>query len=179
MLVVLPASEQPTPGTVDRLAHEYSFKDELDSMWAVRPIELMRDRGQATLVLEDPGGELLSGLLGRPMEVGHFLRLAVGVASALGKVHQHGLIHKDIKPANILVNTVSGEVRLTGFGIASRLDARTAGARSSRNHRRHTGLYGARADRADELFDQFAERPLFARRDILRNADREPSVCGF
>jgi PAS domain S-box-containing protein len=121
VLVVLLTSEQPTPGTVDRLAHEYSFKDELDSMWAVRPIELVRDRGQATLVLEDPGGELLSGLLGRPMEVGHFLRLAVGVASALGKVHQHGLIHKDIKPANILVNTVSGEVRLTGFGITSRL----------------------------------------------------------
>ena len=55
------------------------------------------------------------------MEVGRFLRLAIGVAAALGKVHQRGLIHKDIKPANILVNTASGEVRLTGFGIASRL----------------------------------------------------------
>ena len=72
-------------------------------------------------MLEDPGGELLGGLLGAPMEVGRFLRLAVGVAAALGKVHQRGLIHKDIKPANILVNTASGEVRLTGFGIASRL----------------------------------------------------------
>ena len=121
VLVVLPGSEQPTPTTLDRLAHEYSFKDELDSTWAVRPLELERDRGQTVLVLEDPGGELLGGLLGTPMEVGGFLRLAAGVAAALGKVHQHGLIHKDIKPANILVNTASGEVRLTGFGIASRL----------------------------------------------------------
>ena len=121
VLIVLPASEQPTPATLDRLAHEYSFKDELDSTWAVRPLELVRDRGQTILVLEDPGGELLGGLLGAPMEVGRFLRIAVGVAAALGKVHQHGLIHKDIKPANILVNTASGEVRLTGFGIASRL----------------------------------------------------------
>ena len=121
VLVVLPASEQPTPATLDRLAHEYSFKDELDSTWAVRPLELVRDRGQTILVLEDPGGELLGGLLGAPMEVGRFLRIAVGVAAALGKVHEHGLIHKDIKPANILVNTASGEVRLTGFGIASRL----------------------------------------------------------
>jgi serine/threonine protein kinase len=121
VLIALPASEQPTPATLDRIAHEYSFKDELDSTWAARPIELVRDRGRTILVLEDPGGELLGGLLGTPMEVGRFLRIAVGVAVALGKVHQRGLIHKDIKPANILVNTASGGVRLTGFGIASRL----------------------------------------------------------
>jgi PAS domain S-box-containing protein len=36
-------------------------------------------------------------------------------------VHRRGLVHKDIKPANILVNRTSGEVKLTGFGIASRL----------------------------------------------------------
>ena len=121
ILIVLPASEQPTPATLDRLAHEYTLKDELDSTWAVRPLELVRDRGQSILVLEDPGGELLSGLLGTPMDVGRFLRLAVGVASALGKVHQHGLIHRDITPANILVNATNDGVRLTGFGIASRL----------------------------------------------------------
>jgi len=122
VLVVLPASEQPTPAALDRLAHEYSLKDELDSAWAVRPLELARDRGQTILVLEDPSGELLSGLLGAPMEVGRFLRLAVGVAAALGKVHQRGLIHKDIKPANVLVNGDGGEgIRLTGFGMASRL----------------------------------------------------------
>src|SRR5947209_10636847 len=55
------------------------------------------------------------------MEVRTFLRIAVGAAAALDKVHQHGLIHKDIKPSNILVNTASDEIRLTGFGIASRL----------------------------------------------------------
>ncbi|OSI64633.1 ATP-binding sensor histidine kinase [Bradyrhizobium canariense] len=122
VLIVLPASEQPTQTILDRIAHEYSFKDELDSTWAVLPLELTRDRGgKIILVLEDPGGELLGGLLGTPMEVGLFLRLAVGVAAALGKVHQHRLIHKDIKPANILVNTANDEVRLTGFGIASRL----------------------------------------------------------
>ena len=121
VLVILPASEQPTPATLDRLAHEYSFRDELDSAWAVRPLELTRDRGRATLVLEDPGGELLGELLDAPMDVGRFLRLAVGVAASVGKMHKRGLIHKDIKPLNILVNIASGEVRLTGFGIASRL----------------------------------------------------------
>ncbi len=55
------------------------------------------------------------------MEIGNFLHLALGISSALRKLHQRGLIHKDIKPANILVNCTDGQVRLTGFGIASRL----------------------------------------------------------
>ena len=59
---------------------EYELKDELDGAWAVRPLELVRDRGRTMLVLEDPGGEPLAGLLGAPMEVGSFLRLAVGIA---------------------------------------------------------------------------------------------------
>ena len=54
VVVVLPASEQPTRNTLDRLTHEYSLKDELDSAWAARPLELVRDRGQTILVLEDP-----------------------------------------------------------------------------------------------------------------------------
>jgi predicted ATPase len=55
------------------------------------------------------------------MEMGRFLRLAVGLAAALGKLHQRGLVHKDIKPSHILVDCADGQVRLTGFGIASRL----------------------------------------------------------
>ncbi len=73
------------------------------------------------MVLEDPGGELLSSLLSTPIAVGTFLRLAVGITAALGEMHQRGLIHKDIKPANILVSATNGEAWLAGFGIASRL----------------------------------------------------------
>src|SRR3984893_17111097 len=121
MLAVVPASDPPTPRSLDRLAHEYGLKDELDSAWAVRPLSLQREHGQTVLVLEDPGGEPLDRMLGAPMETGSFLHLAIGVATALGNLHQRGLVHKEIKPANILVNGASGEVRLTGFGIASRL----------------------------------------------------------
>jgi PAS domain S-box-containing protein len=121
VLVVLPAAEHPTPASLDRLAHEYNLRDELDGGWAVRPLALERERGRTVLVLEDSGGEQLDRLLGARMEVGRFLRLAIGIVTALGKAHRRGLIHKDLKPANILLNRGSGEVRLTGFGIASRL----------------------------------------------------------
>src|SRR6202043_3480644 len=45
----------------------------------------------------------------------------VALSAALGRLHQRGLIHKDIKPTNIIVNSATGQVWLTGFGIASRL----------------------------------------------------------
>jgi hypothetical protein len=55
------------------------------------------------------------------MDITQFLRIAVPLAAVIGRVHARGLIHKDIVPANILVDAASGSVRLTGFGIASRL----------------------------------------------------------
>ncbi|MEA2780064.1 MAG: hypothetical protein QOK29_1608, partial [Rhodospirillaceae bacterium] len=121
VLVVLPAAEHPTPGSLNRLTHEHGLKEDLDSAWAARPLELVRERGRTMLVLEDPGGAPLDRLLGPPMDVGKFLRLAVALSAALGRLHERGLVHKDIKPANVLVNSATGQVWLTGFGIASRL----------------------------------------------------------
>ncbi|OUL95973.1 serine/threonine protein kinase, partial [Paraburkholderia hospita] len=121
VLLVRPAGEHPLPAAFDRLVHAFGLKDELDGAWAVRPLDLVREGGRTLLVLEDPGGEPLARLLGAPMEMGEFLPLAVGIAAALGKLHQRGLVHKDLKPAHILVHCTDGQVRLTGFGLASRL----------------------------------------------------------
>jgi PAS domain S-box-containing protein len=121
VLAVLSASGHPTPGLADRLSHEYALKDELDGRSAVRPLALVREQGRTMLLLEDPGGEPLDRLLGRPMEMGRFLHVAIGITLALRQLHERGLIHKDIKPANAIVNSATGQVWLMGFGIASRL----------------------------------------------------------
>jgi len=121
VLAVLHVADRPPPLALERLAHEYELRNELDGAWAARPLEFVREDGRAMLVLEDPGGEPLARLLGQPMEIGVFLRLAIGVAAALGKAHQAGLVHRDQKPGNILVNCADGAARLTGFGIATRL----------------------------------------------------------
>ncbi|UXU89649.1 trifunctional serine/threonine-protein kinase/ATP-binding protein/sensor histidine kinase [Burkholderia sp. S-53] len=120
-LIARAAAEQPSPASLERLAHEFQLKDELDGAWAVRPLELVREGGGTLLVLEDPGGEPLERLIGAPMAVRSALRLAVGIAAALGKLHQRGIVHKDLKPGHILVNCTDGQPRLTGFGIASQL----------------------------------------------------------
>src|SRR3984957_8261668 len=93
VLAVLPSAEHPQPASLARLAHEYGLKDELDGAWAVRPLELTRERGRTMLVFEDPGGEPLEPLLSAPMELRNFLLLAISIAAALGKVHRRGLVH--------------------------------------------------------------------------------------
>src|SRR5229473_2857535 len=121
ILLLRAVCEHPAPATLKRLEHEYALERELRSAWAAQPVALRDHQGRTTLVLEDPGGESLDGLLRAPMEVGLFLRVAVGLAFALRQLHAQGIIHKDVKPANLLVDTATGGVWLMGFGIASRL----------------------------------------------------------
>jgi PAS domain S-box-containing protein len=120
-LVVRAAAEQPLPVSLERFSHEFALKEELDSSWAARPLEFVRDGSRTHLVLDDAGGEPLARLLTGPMETGHFLRLSVSIAVALGMLHRRDLVHKDLKPSHILVKCSDGGARLTGFGLTSQL----------------------------------------------------------
>jgi serine/threonine protein kinase len=110
VLAVAVTAEQPSPHGLRRVKHEYSLAAELDPAWAARPLALTRHDGWAILILQDPGGEPLDRVLeqahGQPLDLTRFLRIATGLATALGQVHRRGLIHNDIKPANVLVNDV-------------------------------------------------------------------------
>src|SRR5258707_5314828 len=121
ILVVAPLSTRAAQGTLRRLEHEYALRTRLDPAWAVLPLALVHDNERTVLVLEDPGGEPLDRLLERGLDLARFLRIAIGLSTALGRLHEHGIIHKDIKPANVIVDPTSDQVWLTGFGIASDL----------------------------------------------------------
>src|SRR5499433_471418 len=121
LLVVAPVGDHPAPASLQRLEHEYALRAELDPAWAVQPLALVQHQGRPVLVLADPGGEPLTRLLGRPLTLPQGLRVAIGLAVALGQLHGRGLIHKDLKPAHVFVNGATGQVWLMGFGLASRL----------------------------------------------------------
>ncbi len=121
ILVVAPAGEYPAREAVRRLEHEYELRAALEAEWAARPVGLAPREGRMALLLEDPGGEPLDRLLGTPLGITQFLRIAIPLATAIRQMHERGLIHKDIKPAHVLVDTTRERAWLTGFGIASRL----------------------------------------------------------
>jgi serine/threonine protein kinase len=94
---------------------------QLDSPYVLKAYELDRQKTQSWLILEDFDGEPLSGLLDQPIEIDRFLDIARQLVAALVDIHQQDIIHKDLNPAHILVQPKTGAIKLTGFGIASRL----------------------------------------------------------
>lgn len=121
VLLLKTVLEHPAIETLKKIEQEYSFRNELDTAWAVRPMTLSQYNERSVLVFEDPGGEPLNRLVDGPMDMKVFLRLGIGIANALNQLHKQHVIHKDLRPSNILVVAESGRVWLTGFGIASRL----------------------------------------------------------
>src|ERR1700688_5331907 len=121
VLVLSLAAQRPTPESLKQLEHGYSLKEDLDPTWATQPIAIARQLDRPVLVLEDPGGTPLDQLLGQPLDVAFSLHLAISLSTAIGHLHQRGVIHKDIKPANVLIHSVAGRCWLMGFRITSRL----------------------------------------------------------
>jgi serine/threonine protein kinase len=155
VLALLPVMERPAPTTTKKMEHEFSLKDELDRAWAVRPIALKQDHGRTMLLFEDPNGEPLDRLFRRPTELKQFLRCGISLAGALDQLHRRGLVHKEVKPSNVLANTTMDHAWLTGFGIASQLPRERQGAEPP-EFISGTRLHGPRANGKNESFDRFA-----------------------
>ncbi len=155
ILAVTPSQDLPSRSVLRRLENEFAIAAELDSSWAAKPLALHSSEGRSTLILEDPGGHPLDVRVGRGIELTVFLRIAIALAHAIRRFHARGLVHKDIKPANIFVGEAL-VVRVTGFGVASRLAKGAPDIVFASFHRRDLRLYGAGADRTHE---QVRRRP--------------------
>src|SRR5260221_13839259 len=122
VLVVFPSTDPPPVDNLKRLTHEFDLRDDLaDDSWAAQPLALLREQGQPVLVLKDNEGEPLQRLVRTRMEGQSFLHLVISLSVAIGRLHDRGLIHKDIKPANILANLASGQIWRTRIGIVTSL----------------------------------------------------------
>ncbi|WP_437275190.1 AAA family ATPase [Sorangium sp. So ce375] len=111
--------DHASPHALGRLQHELEVARALTSPAVVEAYGIEPFRDQMTLVLEDFGGHSLDRFLGGPMPIDRFFPLALRLAGALAELHRRHVIHKDIKPQNLLYNPDTDEVKITDLGIAS------------------------------------------------------------
>ncbi|QRK08232.1 AAA family ATPase [Archangium violaceum] len=119
VIIKTPMTPSPGPSESERYRREFAILQRLRNVRGVAtPYACERLRDRPLLLLERVQGETLSEATGQPMEVSRFLGLAFSLVSTLGEVHCRNVIHKDIKPSNIIVEP-SGEPRLIDFGVAT------------------------------------------------------------
>ena len=118
--------ESPAPTLVDRLRHEHALLQELTIKGVIRALDLAPHGAGVMLVLESWGDTSLDRVLKqRPLAIATVLHLGAALARVLGELHRCGLIHRDIKPQNVLVDAERTEVKLCDLGIATRRRGRS------------------------------------------------------
>ncbi|KFE64304.1 trifunctional serine/threonine-protein kinase/ATP-binding protein/sensor histidine kinase [Hyalangium minutum] len=119
VIIKTPVGPAIGPREDERYRREYGILQRLRGVRGVtRPYGCERVNDRPILVLEEVQGVPLSEAVGRPFELARFLELAVSLTSTLAEIHLQGVIHKDIKPSNIIV-TPTGEPHIIDFGAAT------------------------------------------------------------
>lgn len=105
-----------------RLRREYEVCQQLQINGIIRPLKLLEVNAHSILVMEDCGYQPLDILLQQgPLELKLGLKVACSLADTLAALHHAGYLHRDIQPANILVNCETAEIRLHGLGAATQV----------------------------------------------------------
>jgi predicted ATPase/signal transduction histidine kinase/tRNA A-37 threonylcarbamoyl transferase component Bud32 len=119
VIIKTPMAPSPGPREHERYRREFGILQRLQDLRGVaRPYACERIHERPVLLLERVQGEALSEHLGQPLELSRFLTLALSLASTLADVHSRNVVHKDIKPSNIILEP-SGQGRLIDFGVAT------------------------------------------------------------
>ncbi|MEH1916545.1 AAA family ATPase [Nostoc sp.] len=111
--------EQCTPNNIEQLKHEYAIAQRLNTAAAVKAYALEMHQGIPYLIMEDFQARSLDQLLDQFQQPVPFLKIAIEITSKLAQIHAHHIVHKDIKPQNILINLETNQVKIADFGIAT------------------------------------------------------------
>ena len=148
----------------DRLRTEARTAASLDHPYICKVYELIETAGDSFLVMEFVEGETLAAILHRgPLPLSRTIQLACEIAEGLAAAHARGLVHRDVKPANVMV-TAHGHVKLLDFGLA-REDVASAPAALTRTSPSDQSAYaGTPQYMAPE---QARGEPITARADLF------------
>ncbi|MDM9581322.1 AAA family ATPase [Nostoc sp. GT001] len=130
VVIKLLQQEYPTFNELLLFRNQYTIAKNLNLPGIVRPYSLEPYRNSYALVMEDFGGISLKDWLNQKIgsnqyTLTEFLDIAIALSNTLDELYRHRIIHKDIKPANILINPETKQVKLIDFSIASLLPRET------------------------------------------------------
>ncbi|MEO5970867.1 MAG: serine/threonine-protein kinase PknK, partial [Bdellovibrionia bacterium] len=114
-----PSSLHPSPKLERQIANEFEVMNRITSASILRPLELEHFNNRVALILEYFDGVPLSRVMEHSIEIDQFLKISIQLAHALGEIHRHGVIHKNINPEAFLLNQITNEVKIHNFQIAS------------------------------------------------------------
>jgi predicted ATPase/signal transduction histidine kinase/serine phosphatase RsbU (regulator of sigma subunit) len=120
--------DYPPPEKIAWFKREYETTHNLNDIKGVVDVHgLESDQNRFFIVLEDFGATSVDRLkLAGQMSLTDFLTLTISVTEILGQLHQRYLIHKDINPSNILLNSTTKQLKLIDFGISTVLSRENA-----------------------------------------------------
>ncbi|MBD2773805.1 trifunctional serine/threonine-protein kinase/ATP-binding protein/sensor histidine kinase [Iningainema tapete] len=135
VVIKLLQSEYPSVKELVLFRNQYTIAKNLAHPGIIKTYSLENYRNGYALVMEDFGGISLQQFMARWKKgdtdgLREFFLIAIQIASSLDGLYRHQVIHKDIKPANILFNSTTGEVKLIDFSIASLLKQESQALRS-------------------------------------------------
>lgn len=116
-------AEYPTIEEIARLRHEYKILKTLDIAGIIKAYSLEKHNNGLALILEDFGGDSLKNLIAaKHLEISEFLNLAIHLAETIAQLHENKIIHKDIKPQNIIINPPTNQIKIIDFSISTHLE---------------------------------------------------------
>ncbi|BAY93172.1 MULTISPECIES: trifunctional serine/threonine-protein kinase/ATP-binding protein/sensor histidine kinase [unclassified Tolypothrix] len=128
VILKLMRNEYPTFAEVSQFRSQYTITQNLEIPGIVKPLSLENYRNGYVLIMEDYEAISLKDWQIREQEQGNnfvplkeFFQIALSVCSTLEQLHSHRIIHKDIKPANILVHPTTREIKIIDFSLATLL----------------------------------------------------------
>ena len=122
IIIKLLQSDYPSFSELVNFRNQYAIASVLDLPGVVKPIALENYGNGLALIMEDFGGvSLLDYAAGQPLNLEGFLPIAIALSQILEGLYRHRVIHKDIKPSNIIIHPRTRQVKLIDFSIASLL----------------------------------------------------------
>lgn len=125
--VILKLLKNPYPDTIElvHFKNQYTLTKDINLPGVVRSYQLETYQNRFVIVTEDFGGISLRQYAAKfsatRIDIDEFLSIAIKIAEILGDLYQHRIIHKDIKPDNLLIHPQTKQVKLIDFSIASLL----------------------------------------------------------